>query len=415
MLSERHAPRSRSPGPAARARRGSRSRSPPSSSGTLRDGVFWVPLAGPPTPSSSTPRSRRRSARPTTSPASSRGKQLLLLLDNFEHLLEAAPAVSAVLGASSGVSRARHEPCAAASSRRAASTGSSRSRRATPRRSSSSGPARSGASSRRTPPSRRSAAASTASRSRSSSPPRGRSSSPRAAPRAPRLGAAAPDGRRARRAGAPAHAARDDRVELRPARLRRAGALRALSVFAGSFPLEAAEEVCGADLDGLAALVDSSLVKPIGDDRFLMLETIREYALERLADGRGRRAAAAARRLLRRARRARRTSTGSTPRPSGRRGSSSTTTTCGPLSTGWSERTGERALELAGALGWFWLSHGLLDEGCARLAEALPAPTAAAARGRGRSRRWVAHRSFRRRRRGREQLDEAIALWRELG
>ena len=63
-----------------------------------------------------------------------------------------------------------------------------------------------------------------------------------------------------------------------------------LSVFAGSFPIGAAEEICDADLDGLAALVDSSLLKPIGDDRFLMLETIREYALERarsLGSGRG--------------------------------------------------------------------------------------------------------------------------------
>ena len=57
-----------------------------------------------------------------------------------------------------------------------------------------------------------------------------------------------------------------------------------LAVFAGAFPLEAAEEICGADLDGLAALVDSSLVKPVGDDRFLMLETIGEYARERLED-----------------------------------------------------------------------------------------------------------------------------------
>jgi predicted ATPase len=54
------------------------------------------------------------------------------------------------------------------------------------------------------------------------------------------------------------------------------------SVFAESFAVGAAEEVCGADLDGLAALVDTSLLKPIRDDRFLMLETIREYALERL-------------------------------------------------------------------------------------------------------------------------------------
>ena len=59
-------------------------------------------------------------------------------------------------------------------------------------------------------------------------------------------------------------------------------ALRRLSVFAGSFSLEAAESVTGADFDSVAALVDWSLVKPIADGRFFMLETIREYALERL-------------------------------------------------------------------------------------------------------------------------------------
>src|SRR5439155_2517579 len=46
-----------------------------------------------------------------------------------------------------------------------------------------------------------------------------------------------------------------------------------LSVFVGSFPLAAAEEVCEADLDSLASLVDLSLLKPIADDRLLMLET----------------------------------------------------------------------------------------------------------------------------------------------
>jgi predicted ATPase len=55
-----------------------------------------------------------------------------------------------------------------------------------------------------------------------------------------------------------------------------------LAVFAGSFSLEAAEEVCEGDLDALTAVVDISLVKPIGESRFLMLETIREYALERI-------------------------------------------------------------------------------------------------------------------------------------
>jgi tetratricopeptide (TPR) repeat protein len=55
-------------------------------------------------------------------------------------------------------------------------------------------------------------------------------------------------------------------------------------VFAGSFSLDAAEAVASADLDDLAELVDASLLKPSGDGRFLLLETIREYAVERLEE-----------------------------------------------------------------------------------------------------------------------------------
>jgi tetratricopeptide (TPR) repeat protein len=55
-----------------------------------------------------------------------------------------------------------------------------------------------------------------------------------------------------------------------------------LAVFAGSFSLKAAESVAGADLDEIAALVDWNLLKPIGDGRFLMLETIREFARDLL-------------------------------------------------------------------------------------------------------------------------------------
>jgi predicted ATPase len=57
-----------------------------------------------------------------------------------------------------------------------------------------------------------------------------------------------------------------------------------LSVFAGSLDLQAAEAVCEADLDTLAALVDKSLLRRADDGRFFMLETIREYAGERRAE-----------------------------------------------------------------------------------------------------------------------------------
>ena len=78
---------------------------------------------------------------------------------------------------------------------------------------------------------------------------------------------------------------------------------RRLAVFVGGFPLEAAEAVCAGTLDLLSSLVDQSLVHPAAgsrggrqpedggdplDDRagtsprFTLLETIREYGLERL-------------------------------------------------------------------------------------------------------------------------------------
>jgi predicted ATPase/class 3 adenylate cyclase/DNA-binding CsgD family transcriptional regulator len=68
-----------------------------------------------------------------------------------------------------------------------------------------------------------------------------------------------------------------------------------LGVFVGGCALEAAEAVCtvegdrGSDvLDGLSTLVDQSLLRQqegsAGESRFVMLETIRVYALERLAE-----------------------------------------------------------------------------------------------------------------------------------
>ncbi|HZC30767.1 MAG TPA: tetratricopeptide repeat protein, partial [Gaiellaceae bacterium] len=61
----------------------------------------------------------------------------------------------------------------------------------------------------------------------------------------------------------------------------------ALSVFAAGCTLESAEEICDADLDTLESLLDKSLLRrragQLDEQRFWMLETIREFAAERLA------------------------------------------------------------------------------------------------------------------------------------
>jgi predicted ATPase/class 3 adenylate cyclase len=57
---------------------------------------------------------------------------------------------------------------------------------------------------------------------------------------------------------------------------------RRLSVFAGSFDLEAAEQICDAELGVLQELVEKSLVRRWGSGRLGMLETVAEYAANRL-------------------------------------------------------------------------------------------------------------------------------------
>ena len=60
-----------------------------------------------------------------------------------------------------------------------------------------------------------------------------------------------------------------------------------LAVFRGGCTPETAEEVCDADLDTIASLLDKSLLRrrtePDRSDRYWMLETIREFATARLA------------------------------------------------------------------------------------------------------------------------------------
>jgi predicted ATPase/class 3 adenylate cyclase len=61
-----------------------------------------------------------------------------------------------------------------------------------------------------------------------------------------------------------------------------------LGVFRGGCTLETGEGVCDAQLDTLASLLDKSLVRRrtgrLGEERYWLLETIREFALERLRE-----------------------------------------------------------------------------------------------------------------------------------
>jgi predicted ATPase len=59
--------------------------------------------------------------------------------------------------------------------------------------------------------------------------------------------------------------------------------LAGLSVFRGGWTIDTTERVCGADLEVLESLVDKSLVRRWESDRLGMLETIREFAAEQLA------------------------------------------------------------------------------------------------------------------------------------
>jgi predicted ATPase/DNA-binding CsgD family transcriptional regulator/Tfp pilus assembly protein PilF len=57
-----------------------------------------------------------------------------------------------------------------------------------------------------------------------------------------------------------------------------------LSVFRGAFEREAAEVIAGATLPLLSTLVDKSLLKPLPDSRYRVHELLRQYALEKLSE-----------------------------------------------------------------------------------------------------------------------------------
>ncbi|MEO5704859.1 MAG: adenylate/guanylate cyclase domain-containing protein, partial [Candidatus Limnocylindrales bacterium] len=203
---------------------------------------------------------------------------------------------------------------------------------------------------------------------------------------------------------------------------------RRLAVFAGGWTLEAAEAVGGAApleplevLDLLAHLVDKSLAtteEASAENRYRLLETVRQYARDRLlesgdgTDARERHA----RWYLALAIRA-------------------DAEIHGPMQIGWlvrmdaerpnllaaaawlRETNPEAGLELVAALNWYWHFRGRWEEG------AEVAGAALAASGKLRSRAYLgalqAHASLVGRRiqsaEGSEELEEALALSRELG
>jgi predicted ATPase len=159
-----------------------------------------------------------------------------------------------------------------------------------------------------------------------------------------------------------------------------------LAVFRGGCTLEAAEDVCDADLDTLQSLVDKSLVRVRDGERFWMLETIREYAVERLE------ATAEASRLHRRhAEHYLRLAEEAEPNLIGIGSHAEWLDRLESehanfrAAMHWLEASGEtdHALRLAAALWRFWDLKGHLLEGRRRLAGALEAdkrPTAARAK-----------------------------------
>ena len=384
--------------------------------GSLRDGVFWVPLAALADPELVASEVAQAIGAPDDLAGFLRGRELLLLLDNFEHLLDAAPLVSAVLAGSADarVLVTSRAPLHVAGEQEY----------------------------RLEPLPDKQAAALFSERARAV----GREVAPDETvericrrldglPLAVELAAArtkllAPERLLERLDSALAvltSGARDA-----PARQR---TLRAtiewsydlldppardlfvrLSVFSGAFSLDAAEEVCGAELDGLAALVDYSLLKPIGEDRFYLLDTIGEYALEKLresdqeTDLRGSHAEF----FSSLAEQAYEQRFDAEVEWSARLESDHDDLRA---ALDWyAEHDVDRALHLAGALGWFWLSHGLVPEGCTRLVTALESSAAA---GRVRARALTSYGALVARRgdaaAGIAELDRAVELWRDLG
>ena len=147
-----------------------------------------------------------------------------------------------------------------------------------------------------------------------------------------------------------------------------------LAVFRGGCTLDAAGEVVGASLDVMQSLVDKSLLRH-AEERFWMLETIGEYAAERLEieddrDGLRQRHADY---FLRLAEEAEPNLTGSQQAPWLERLEAEHDNFRLSLDSLRSADRGDEELRLVGALMRFWYVRGFLREGSSRLEDALAA------------------------------------------
>ena len=205
--------------------------------------------------------------------------------------------------------------------------------------------------------------------------------------------------------------------------------LRRLSVFSGGWTLDAAEAVC-ADvavpgdgvLDPLARLVEKSLVMVEEEARrYRLLETVREYALERL-EAAGEAAAARDRHLACYLELAQTTK----PRLMGPEQAESMLRLDQERENvlaahAWAQQNpaaGERDLRLVGEMKFYWINRGLLELGRRVIAEALAHP-GAQARGEwrlrclfhlGQIRYWMGNYGE-----ARSCLEESLRIARELG
>jgi predicted ATPase/class 3 adenylate cyclase len=148
-----------------------------------------------------------------------------------------------------------------------------------------------------------------------------------------------------------------------------------LAVFRGGCTLEAAEEVVDANLDALQSLVDKSLLRH-SEKRFWMLETIREYGQE-LLEGSGEADAVRRRHAdhyvaLGELAYTDRFDRGLTWVRKLEEEHDNLRAALDDLQ----DRDSLHYLQLAGALGWFWLARSHFAEGTRRLEEALASPVA---------------------------------------